>query len=148
MIDEEFEKLFRKIREVERSVKDFVESEFKRILDSVEDVMHIRRVLSPTWYHEGYLRPLYTVYDRGSYYEILIDLPKVDEGSIDVRFQDNLIYIRARLKEEIRFSNWSGVGGETRFHEYREVIEIPIRINPEKVRIQTRRGLVKILVYK
>ncbi|MEL9939716.1 MAG: Hsp20 family protein [Ignisphaera sp.] len=149
MTDEEFDRLFKRIREIERSVRDLIESEFRKILEDFrEDMSHFKEMMYPMWHHEGYLRPLYTIYDRGNYYEILIDLPKSDEGSIDVRFHGNTIYIRARLKEEIRFSHWSGKGGETRFHEYREVIEIPTKIDPDKVKVLKKRGLVKILIYK
>ncbi|RLG74430.1 MAG: hypothetical protein DRO14_05700, partial [Thermoprotei archaeon] len=84
----------------------------------------------------------------GNAYIIYIDLPKVDEGSIDVRFKDNLVMIRAKLKEGLTLSNWSSRGSEVRFYEYREVIELPIRIDPEKVRVNVKRSRVQIIVPK
>ena len=149
MFEDDFERMFRRIRAFEKGIREYIESEFRRLLNEFkEDVSHIERVFSPMWNYEGYLRPLYIVKDRGSFYEIYIDLPKVDEGSIDIKFIDNVIYIRARLREEVMFSSWSGRGGETRFYEYREAIELPIKIDPNKVKVLTKRGMVKIIIYK
>jgi HSP20 family molecular chaperone IbpA len=75
-------------------------------------------------------------------------LPKADEKTIDVRFQGNLMFLRAKLKEEVTFSGISGKGGETKFYEYREVIELPIVVDPNKVRIDVRKGIIRILIYK
>jgi HSP20 family molecular chaperone IbpA len=58
------------------------------------------------------------------------------------------MFIRARLKEEVRFSGLSGRGGETKFHEYREVLELPIKIDPDKVKLDVKKGRVKVIIYK
>ncbi|MCD6341043.1 MAG: Hsp20/alpha crystallin family protein [Desulfurococcales archaeon] len=147
--EDEFERLWRRVREVERSIREYVEEEFRRVLEDVRNELRsINRMLMPSWAYEGYLRPLYTVKDVGNAYIIYIDLPKVDEGSIDVRFKDNLVMIRAKLKEGLTLSNWSSRGSEVRFYEYREVIELPIRIDPEKVRVNVKRSRVQIIVPK
>jgi len=148
-MDEEFERLFKRIKEIERSFREYIEDEFQRIIRRLrEDMIYVERMFSPMWHYEGYLRPLYSVIDKGSYYEIYIDLPKADEQSIDIRFSDNLMYIKARLKEEIKFRGLSGRGGETKFYEYREVVELPFKVDPQKVRIFAKRGFVKVLIYK
>jgi HSP20 family molecular chaperone IbpA len=148
-MDEEFERLFKRIREIERNLREYIEDEFRKAVRSFrEDIMYIEGMLAPMWHYEGYLRPLYSIVDRGSYYEINIDLPKADEQSIDIRFSSNLMYVRARLKEDVGFSGLSGRGGEARFHEYREVVELPIKVDPQKVKVIAKRGFVKILIYK
>ena len=147
--EDEFDKLWRRIKEVERSIREYVEEEFRRALEDVRNELRsINRMLMPSWSHEGYLRPLYTVKDVGSAYIIYIDLPKVDEGTIDVRFKNNLVMIKAKLKEGLKISSWSGRGGEVKFHEYREVIELPVRIDPSKVRVNVKRSRVQIVVHK
>ncbi len=148
-IEDEFERLWRRIKEIERSIREYVEEEFRKALEDIRnEIRSIDRMLMPSWSHEGYLRPLYTVKDVGNAYIIYLDLPKADEGSIDVRFKGNLIMIKAKLKEGLRLSNWSSRGSEIKFHEYREVIELPIRIDPSKVRVSIKRGRVQIVVYK
>ncbi len=147
--EDEFERLWKRIREVEKSIREYVEEEFRRALEDIRsELRSIDRMLMPSWSHEGYLRPLYTVKDVGNAYVIYIDLPKVDEGSIDVRFRDNLVMIKAKLKEGLTLSNWSSRGSEVRFYEYREVIELPVRIDPKKVRVSVKRGRVQIVVPK
>ncbi|MCD6084878.1 MAG: Hsp20 family protein [Desulfurococcales archaeon] len=147
--EDEFDKLWRRIKEVERSIREYVEDEFRRALEDVRNELRsINRMLMPSWSHEGYLRPLYAVKDVGRAYIIYIDLPKVDEGTIDVRFRNNLVMIRAKLKEGLKISSWSGRGGEVKFHEYREVIELPVRIDPSKVRVNVKRSRVQIVVHK
>ena len=147
--EDEFERLWKRIREVEKSIREYVEEEFRRALEDIRsELRSIDRMLMPSWSHEGYLRPLYTVKDVGNAYVVYIDLPKVDEGSIDVRFRDNLIMIRAKLKEGLTLSNWSSRGSEVRFYEYREVIELPVRIDPKKVRVSVRRSRVQIVIPK
>ena len=149
MIDEEFERIFKRIREVEKRIREYMEDEIRKTMRSIrEELAFAEGLFRPMWNHEGHLRPLYSINDRGSYYEILIDLPKADEKTIDVRFQGNLMFLRAKLKEEITFSGISGKGGETKFYEYREVIELPIVVDPNNVRIDIRKGIIRVLIYK
>jgi len=58
------------------------------------------------------------------------------------------MYIKAKLREEVVFHGVMGRSGETRFHEYREVIELPFKVDSEKVRVDARKGRVKIIIHK
>ena len=148
MLDE-FDELFRKMREFEKKLQRYIEEELTSALRELRsDLAYMENMFKPMSHYEGYLRPLYTIRDRGSYIEVYIDLPKADEKTIDIRFRDNYMFIRARFKEEVRFSGLSGRGGETKFHEYREVLELPIKIDPDKVRLDVRKGRVKVIIYK
>lgn len=149
MIDDEFEKLWRKIREVEKSIKEYIEDEIRRGFKQIkEEIRTIESMIAPSWSHEGYLKPLHTVRDEGSHYTIYVDLPRADEGSVDVRYSENKILIRARLKESMDFGEWSARAGEIRFKEYKGIIELPIIIDPAKVRIIVKKGVLKIIVPK
>jgi HSP20 family molecular chaperone IbpA len=146
---DEFDELFRKMREFEKKLQRYIEEELTRALSELKsDLAYMENMFKPMSHYEGYLRPLYTIRDRGSYIEVYIDLPKADEKTIDIRFRDNYMLIRARLKEEVRFSGLSGRGGETKFHEYREVLELPIKIDPDKVRLDVKKGRVRVIIYK
>jgi len=148
--EDEFEKFMRRIRELERRTWEYVERELRRAVSEVRrEFESIERMLSPSWSHDGSLKPLYSVRDEGNAYAIYIDLPKADEGTIDVRFKDNKVLIRAKLKEKTSFKPWSGRGGEIGFTEYRELIEVPVkRIDPSRVKIVKKRRFVKILIPK
>jgi len=146
---DEFDRLWRRIRALERGLREYFSEELRRAVEAFrEEARALDRMLSPSWSHEGYLRPLYTVRDEGSAYVVYIDLPRADEGSIDVRFRDNMVLLRARLREGTYIKGWSSRASEVRFSEYRDVIELPVRVDPSKVKVVTRRGLVKIVIPK
>ena len=148
--EDEFDRLMKKIRELEKRVWDYIEGEVRRAASEIRrEFESVERMLSPSWSSEGFLKPLYSIRDEGNAYAIYVDLPKADEGTIDVRFKDNKILIRARLKEKTDFSPWTGRGGEVKFTEYRDLIEVPVKhIDPSRVRIIKRRRFIKILIPK
>jgi len=142
---DEFERLWRRIKEIERRMLESFRDEEERILKELED---LRKALMPSWSYEGYLRPLYTIRDLGDEYVLYVDLPNADQGSIDVKFKGNTILIRAKLKMQHKFSEWSGQGGETVFTEYRDVITLPFNIDPSCVSLRQRRGMIELRIKK
>ncbi len=145
MAEDEFKKLLRKWEQLERSFREMI----RREIEKFEKELDIVRIpASPSWSSEGVLKPLYSVRDEGDSYVIYVDIPKADEGTIEVNFMDNKVEIKARLRKEFRFEGWSGRGGETTFTKYREVIELPIRIDPQRVRVRKRKGIVEIRIPK
>ncbi len=145
MSEDEFERMWRKFKEIEQRITDFIEEEQRRIMRELEEV---KRSVAPSWSYEGFLRPLSTIHDEGDEFVVYVDLPHVDRGSIDVKFYNNRIFIRARLKVKHRFSDWSGQGGRTEFNEYRDVITLPVRIDPESARVRFRKGVIEIRIKK
>lgn len=145
MSADEFERFWRRIREIERKMLESFREEEERILRELEE---IRKALTPSWSYEGYLRPLYTMRDLGDEYVLYIDLPNADQGSIDIKFKGNTILIRAKLKMQHRFSEWSGQGGETVFTEYRDVITLPFDIDPSCVSLRQRKGMIELRIKK
>ncbi len=145
MSTDEFERFWRKIREIEKKMLESFREEEEQILRELEE---IRKALTPSWSYEGYLRPLYTMRDLGDEYILYIDLPNADQGSIDVKFKGNAILIRAKLKMQHRFSEWSGQGGETVFTEYRDVITLPFDIDPNYVSLRQRKGMIELRIKK
>jgi len=143
--NDEFEKFWQKIREIERKMLESLREEEERVLKELEEV---RKALTPSWSYEGYLRPLYTIRDLGDEYVLYIDLPNADQGSVDIKFKDNTILIRAKLKMQHRFSEWSGQGGETVFTEYRDVITLPFNIDPSCVSLRQRKGMIELRIKK
>ncbi len=145
MSTDEFEKFWRRIKEIERRMLESFREEEERILREFEE---IRRALIPSWSYEGYLRPLYTMRDLGNEYVLYIDLPNADQGSIDIKFKGNAILIRAKLRMKHRFSEWSGQGGETIFTEYRDVITLPFNVDPSCVCLRQRKGMIELRIRK
>jgi len=142
---DEFERFWRRIKEIERRMLESFREEEERILRELEEV---RKALMPSWSYEGYLRPLYTMRDLGNEYVLYIDLPNADQGSIDIKFKGNAVLIRAKLRVKHRFSEWSGRGGETVFTEYRDVITLPFNIDPNCVSLRQRKGMIELRIRK
>ncbi len=143
--EDEFKKIMRKWEEIRKSVKELIDEEIKRIN---EEVQGFKSLMQPSWSSDGVLKPLYTLKEAGNEYIVYIDLPRADEGSINVEFVNNRIILKASLKKEVRFKDWSGVGSETSFREYQGVIELPIKIDPQKVKVRTKKGIVEIRIPK
>jgi len=149
MVSSELENFFKRISELEKRLREYIKREIEDTIRELRrELIHQEDMFKPMWHHEGYLRPLYSIRDRGSFIEIYVDLPRADEKSIDIWFKDNYVYIRARLKEDVRFHRLSGRSGEIEFQEYREVVELPFKIDPNRVRVDARRGRVKITIYR
>ena len=145
MKDEELKKMLKKWESVERDIRRLIQDELKK---AERDLENIKLLFEPSWSSNGILRPLYSVRETSDSYIIYVDVPKADEATIDVHFINNKLILKARLRREIRFEQWSGVGGETTFKEYQNVIELPFKIDPKKVKIRNRRGMVEIRVFK
>ncbi len=143
--EDEFEKFWRRMREMERRLMRFIEEEQARVLREFEET---RKSFMPSWSYEGFLRPLSTVRDEGDEYVIYVDMPEMDRGTLEVRFKDNLIFLKAKLKRVHRFSDWSGRGGETEFREYKDVISLPIKVDPKLVSVKCRKGVIEIRIKK
>ena len=146
---DELEKFIKRIeksfKSIEEHVTRLIRDEFARIY---EDIASMERMFKPMWHHEGYLEPLYTIKDLGDRIVIYIDLPYAHEGTIDVKFIDNKMIIKAKLKQQISLSQWGTRFSDITFNEYRTVIDLPLRVDPDKVKIRTRRGVVEITIYK
>jgi len=133
MYSDEFDEFFKRMRELEKRIREYVESEIEKTLREFRDELkYMEDAFRPMWHHQGYLRPLYSIRDRGNYIEVYVDLPRADEKSLEVKFQDNYMYIKAKLREEVRFHGITGQSGETRFYEYRDVIELPLKYTRRK----------------
>ncbi|HID80278.1 MAG TPA: Hsp20/alpha crystallin family protein [Ignisphaera sp.] len=146
---DEISEMLRRFRREFKELEDYI---MKTLRDEVyrlyEDLASIERMFRPMWHHEGYLEPLYSVKDLGDRIVVYIDLPYAEEGSIDVKFVDNKMIIKARLKDQLSYSGWGTRFERMTFNEYRTVIDLPIVVDPNKIRIRSRKGLVEITIFK
>ena len=144
-ISEMLKKFRKELRELEDYIMRTIRDEVHRLY---EDLVSMERMFRPMWHHEGYLEPLYSIKDLSDRIIVYIDLPYAEEGSIDVKFVDNKMIIKARLKDRLSYSGWSTRFERITFNEYRTVIDLPIMIDPNKIKIRSRKGLVEITIFK
>ena len=147
--DEEFERLTRRVERVFKEVEDYIARRIREEIESLySELSSMERMLRPMWHHDGYLEPLYSVKDLGDRVVVYIDLPFVEEGTIDVKFVDSRLFIKAKLKQGVRFSDWSTRFSETRFTEYRTVIDLPSGLDYSRARVRVKRGVIEIVIPK
>ena len=65
-----------------------------------------------------------------------------------MKFIDNKMIIRAKLKRNLSYSDWSTRFEGTSFSEYRTVIDLPIKVSPDRVKVRAKRGVVEITIFK
>jgi hypothetical protein len=60
-----------------KRIRRYIEEELTSALRELRsDLAYMENVFKPMSHYEGYLRPPYTIRDRGPYIEVYIDLPK------------------------------------------------------------------------
>ncbi len=148
----EFDEINKMMRKLEKEFKELEDHIMRALRDEVrklyEDLASMERMFKPMWHHEGYLEPLYTIKDLGDRIVVYIDLPFAEESTIDVKFIDNKMVIRAKLKKNLSYSDWSTRFEGTSFSEYRTVIDLPIKVSPDRVKVRAKRGVVEITIFK
>ncbi len=148
----EFDEIDKMMKKLERGFKELEDHIMRALRDEVrklyEDLASMERMFRPMWHHEGYLEPLYAIKDLGDRIVVYIDLPFAEESTIDVKFVDDKMVIRAKLKKSLSYSDWSTRFEGTSFSEYRTVIDLPIKASPERVKVRAKRGVVEITIFK
>jgi len=147
--DEEFDRLTKRVERVFREMEDYIARRIREEMESLySELSSMERMLRPMWHYDGYLEPLYTIKDLGDRVVVYIDIPFAEEGAIDVRFVDGKLFIKAKLRKGISFSDWSSRFSETRFTEYRAVIDLPPGLDYSKARVRVKRGVIEIAIPK
>lgn len=139
--------MFRRRRSIFESFSDLLEElreEVERLSWMLEDYE------SPMWdASECCLTPLATVRDLGDEYEVTVDLPLVDEGTINVYVEGNdTLKVEAKMREKVKFERWGTVQRFTEFASYRKVIRFPEPVEPTSLRITLKRGILVAKVRK
>jgi len=147
--EEEFDRIFRKLRSMQKRVEDVVEDIIRREVRRLSEEIHsIEGLMRPMWHREGFLEPLYTIEDAGDKYIVYIDLPYTNEQKIDVKILNDKLMIRAQLKERVDLREWHKCYGETGFNEYRIVINLPSTVNPAGAKVDVKRNMLRVIIPK
>ncbi len=115
-----------------------IERIHKRIMEEIE--RSFEEAASMSWFQQGSMRPLYTVYQRPDAYVILVDLAGADTSSLEVKAIENKLVIRASLEREVRFSDVYGtmIGEDIVFNEYEHEIPLPPDADPSGIKVSVR----------
>ncbi len=140
--------MFKRRRTLFESISDLLDeirSEVERLSSFFEDLEE------PMWNaSECCLTPLSTIRDLGDEYEVVVDLPLVDSGKINVYVEGNdTMKVEAEIREGVRFERWGTVQKNVEFKRYRKVIRFPEPLDPTSLRIVSfKQGFLVVRVRK
>ncbi len=136
------------VRRIER-IRRRLEEDIDRFIDEIErEASEIESIVRPGYDLRGRIVPLYSIQDLGDAIKILVDMPDLDEGSLNIDVERNILHIRGRMRRGVRISSWT-MGDNVEFSEYEADIDLPIEV-PSKSKIRSRliRGFLEIIIYK
>ncbi|NPA84517.1 MAG: hypothetical protein GXO07_00750 [Crenarchaeota archaeon] len=89
----------------------------------------------------GKAEPLHSLFEFPDRYEILIDMPLADEGTLSVTLYKRVLKVRALLRETIKI-------GEIEVREYIKILKIPDEVEEEyEVEVVEREGPIVVVVF-
>ncbi|MDH3311930.1 MAG: Hsp20/alpha crystallin family protein [Nitrosopumilus sp.] len=91
------------------------------------------------------LSPLSCLREFDNYWMLEFDLPLVDKKDIDVTFDENIISIKAKLKEEYSEEKQGNI---IKFEYFKKSISLPERINVKKTTAKFQKGRLEIKIPK
>jgi len=121
----------------------------RRIEEELERAMFTSERLG--WSPEGFLEPLYQLYEYPDRYVILVDLAGADTATLDVKVVGDKLVLESRLSREVRYSDIYGTvaGRDVRFHAYRHILPLPPDAEPRNMRVKVHRNkVVEIVIPK
>ncbi|MEM2213989.1 MAG: Hsp20/alpha crystallin family protein [Candidatus Nezhaarchaeales archaeon] len=130
-----------------QSISDLIE-ELREEVDRLTSL--IEEFDEPMWdARECCLTPLSSIRDLGDEYEVVVDLPLVDKGKINVYVEgEDALKVEAEIKEKVKFERWGTIQRSTEFSRYRKVIRFPEPLDPTSLRVSFKQGFLIVRVRK
>jgi len=136
------DKLFRRIERAMREIEEAVTREVERAIRELKREEREVRAFAES------IEPLYTVRDLGDRLVIHVDIPYADAEKVNVWFEENVMYVKAKLRSKLDVGKWSERYRGVEVEEYSLSVTLPVRSRPEKTSIRVRRGVLEVVVYK
>jgi len=136
------DRLFKRIEKAMREIEEAVTREVERAIKELKHEEREVRVFAES------IEPLYTMRDLGDRIVIYVDIPYADTEKVNVWFEDNVMYVKAKLRSRLDIGKWSERYRGVEVEEYNLSITLPIRPRPEKTTIRVKRGVLEVVIYK
>lgn len=89
------------VRRMER-IRRRLEEDIDRFIDEIErEASEIESIVRPGYDLRGRIVPLYSIQDLGDAIKILVDMPDLDEGSLNIDVEGNILHIRGRMRRGV-----------------------------------------------
>ena len=137
-LDRIFKRIERAMREMEEAIAREVERAIRELRPEEREVRFFAESIEP----------LYAVRDLGDRVVVYVDLPYADTEKVNLWFEENVMYVKAKLKSRIDVGKWSERYRGIEVEEYSLSITPPVKPKPEKTRIRVKKGVLKVVVYE
>lgn len=94
------------------------------------------------------VRPAMNVSETDEELRISLDLPGVDESSIDVMVDGDILTIRATISDEKRDDRENFHVLERRFGTYQRNLQLPFHVDPQAIQARLENGVLKMVIPK
>ena len=118
---------------------EFFERILKRMLEDIKTMSKYMSISERYWHI-----PEYNIEDAGDHYLIQVYLPGVNKEDIDLEADENNIYIKVEKKEEEKEKR----GFSSRYYGIQMAIQLPQKIDLDKLEVQYNNGMLEIKAYK
>jgi len=139
--EDEFDRIKRYIYKRISEMKEEIEQEINEMLGYMREPLYseTKPILE---------EPLHTIYETPDEYLIILDIPRANEASITVTAYNNLLEIKARLKEKIDMKKIGYRLIATELEEYRKKITLPPDADVSLLNYQYKNGRLFIRIPK
>jgi HSP20 family protein len=114
----------------------------------IEQSLSRSRSRTQTDFEGGTWAPMVDLYESDRTLILKMELPEVDQEEIRLRIVNNRITIKGerRLKEAVSQKQFHRT--ERAFGPFSRTFSLPSNIDPDKVKAELKRGVLKVIMYK
>jgi HSP20 family protein len=130
-------------REIDRLFEDFPLGPWRRTSGNIFDV-------DPFWRGELSFSkaPAVDIAERDREYEIIAELPGMEEKDIDVKFADGVLTVKGEKKEEKEEKKKDYYLSERRFGSFQRSFRVPEGVDADKIDASFKNGVLTVVLPK
>jgi len=92
-------------------------------------------------------RPDVDIYEKGDIIYLIADIPGVDEKSIDIRLEKNILTLRADV-DPVELDNYKFIYGEYGIGDYHRAFTLSNEIDQSKIEAVVTNGVLRLILPK
>ena len=92
--------------------------------------------------------PAVDIAEKESEYEIMAELPGLDEKNVEVKFADGMLTIKGEKQEEKEEKKKDYYVSERRFGSFQRSFQVPEGVDPDKITASVKNGVLTVILPK
>lgn len=123
-----------------------MEREPEYLFDAVR--RDLERLAGRNSYMNGKFRPCCEIKENENAYNVRIQLPGINKDDIDIELADNVLTVRAEIKQEEIKDEEKLHMSEFSYGEYEKSVEFPVEIDAENCSSEYKNGILTVTLTK